>query len=192
MLDLFILGINQMNRHHLVQLWEEEMINRHQKVVAMLEEEWGKVQELPVGNEYGHGQEMIRNNVLCILNVQANWIQLKLPGRYRNNERGLVLESGKIEMKLRSEQDYLENMWPVLPKHYRTDWDRFPLKQLTPQNMTVCLKCEDEEQHIGEYIGDVCMLLKEVKIMISEGKDMPSSAASRDLMQMYYLNATQN
>ena len=58
--------------------------------------------------------------------------------------------------------------------------------------MTVCLKCEDEGQHIGEYIGDVCMLLKEVKIMISEGKDMPSSAASRDLMQMYYLNATQN
>lgn len=168
------------------------MINRHQKVVAMLEEEWGMVQELPVGNDYGYRQEMIRNNVLCILNVQANWIQLKLPGRYRNNERGLVFESGRMEMKLRSEQDYLENMWPVLPKHYRTDWDRFPLKQLTPQNMTVCLKCEDEEQHIGEYIGDVCMLLKEVKIMISEGKDMPSSAASRDLMQMYYLNATQN
>ena len=106
-----------MSRQHLVQLQEEEMINRHLNVVAMLENEWNIVQELPVGNERGHRQELIRNNVLCILNVQANWILLKLPGRYRNNERGLVLESGRIEMKLRSQQDDLENMWPVVPKH---------------------------------------------------------------------------
>ena len=168
------------------------MINRHLNVVAMLENEWNIVQELPVGNERGHRQELIRNSVLCILNVQANWILLKLPGRYRNNERGLVLESGRMEMKLRSQQDYLENMWPIVPKHYRTEWDKSPFKQPTPQNMTVCFKCEDKYQHIGEYIGDVCMLLKEVKIMISEGKEMPSTVASRNLMQMHYLNVPQN
>ena len=68
-----------MSRQHLVQLQEEEMINRHLNVVAMLENEWNIVQELPVGNEYGYRQGLIRNNVLCILNVQANWILLKLP-----------------------------------------------------------------------------------------------------------------
>ena len=95
-------------------------------------------------------------------------------------------------MKLRSQQGYLENMWPVVPKHYRTEWDKSSITQPTPHNMKVCLKCEDVYQHIGEYIGDVCMLLREVKIMLADGKKMTSTAASRNLMQLHYLNASQN
>ena len=179
-----------MSRLDVVQLKEKEMINRHTNAITMLENEWKTVQELPVGNEYSYRQGLIRNNVLCILNVQANWILLKLPRRYHNNVMGLTLESGRLEMKLRTRKGYLENMWPVVPKHYHTEWDKSTMTHPAPSNMKVCFKCEEVSPE--EYIGDVCTLLKEAKTMLTEGTEMHTTATSRNLMQLHYLNSLQN
>ena len=151
---------------------EQQVVLRiHTRALDFMEQRWREIKELSLSiprqkNKRRRVENLIRSNVMCILNTQANRILLTHTGRLIYPDIGITYAgNGIFRWKKRAIKSPRENMWPTVFDHYDTYWDRYNVLIPDSDDLELCQICEatDTDEYTHENIE---LLLEEARLMV--------------------------
>ena len=151
---------------------EHQLVFRiHTRALDFLEQRWREVKELSLliprqENKRKRLENLIRNNLMCLLNTQANRILLTHTGKLIYTNMGITYAgNGTLMWKKRAIKSPRENLWPTVLDHYDTYWNKYSVIVPDNDDLELCQICDttptDEYTH-----ENMEQLMEEARLMV--------------------------
>jgi hypothetical protein len=151
---------------------EQHIVFRiHTRALEFLERRWREVKELSLRiprqeNKRKRLEGLIRNNLMCLLNTQANRLLLTHTGKLIYTSMGITYAgNGALKWKNRESKSPHENLWPTVLDHYDTYWNKYSVIVPDNDDLEVCQICNTTQNDEYTY-DDTEQLMEEARLMV--------------------------